>query len=749
MALSIGELVGYVSLDTEAAEKGMDAVESRMGEAKGKWSLLLGGAGIAAAGAFAGSLVGAMNLEPGRDKIAASLGLTEKQAAVAGKVAGDVYANGWGESADEVNTAVEAVMSSIKGMRHASAGDLQSLTQDAMAFAQAMGVEVGKAAQVAGNMIQNGMAKDGTEAFDLLTKASQKVPAELRGDILDATDEYGQFFHSLGIKGPEAMALLANGAKKGMYGIDKAGDAIKEFTIRATDGSKNTSLAFESLGLPFHKVTNDLLAGGDRAHKAFGKIIDGLLAIKDPSKRAQTSLALFGTPMEDLGTKDIPKFLRSLKDGGKGLGDFHGATKKAGDTLSDNARNNIETFKRKVQTGFVNLIGQKVLPVVTEWTGKLNTGLGPAVAFVGDTVRKVTGWLQKHSTTSKILLGIIAALTVVTAAHAAVMAVSAAGGMAAWLKSTRLISAATKVWAAVQWALNIAMDANPIGLIVLAIVALVAAFVIAYKKSETFRNIVQGALHGVVRAGKAVGHFFTDTLPQFFRDAWNKVKELTTRGAGKVVGFVKGIPGKIKSGLGHLVRMFTAPWREAGLAAYNIIRDKGGAVVDWIKGIPGKIMGLAGKFASAGKNLLQGFIDGMKNAAGIISGIAGNVWNSVKGLLNGAIDKINAALSFTIKLPGPDLHVDLPDIPHLRTGGRVGANTPQMAWIGDANEPETVLRDSQLRVLLETAVAAATRNAQPRQDGRGAPLIGAVYQSPGESADALAERLWFKTRKRG
>jgi len=62
------------------------------------------------------------------------------------------------------------------------------------------------------------------------------------------------------------------------------------------------------------------------------------------------------------------------------------------------------------------------------------------------------------------------------------------------------INAATGAWTAVQAVFNAVMAANPIVLVVLAIGALVAAFVVAYNKSETFRNIVDGALRGVARA---------------------------------------------------------------------------------------------------------------------------------------------------------------------------------------------------------------------------------------------------------
>lgn len=82
--------------------------------------------------------------------------------------------------------------------------------------------------------------------------------------------------------------------------------------------------------------------------------------------------------------------------------------------------------------------------------------------------------------------------------RAATLASAAASGFAA---------VKTGVMTAAQWALNAAMDANPIGLVVLAVAALAAGFIIAYKKSETFREIV----HVVTDA--VVGYFKLITLP--------------------------------------------------------------------------------------------------------------------------------------------------------------------------------------------------------------------------------------------
>ncbi len=70
----------------------------------------------------------------------------------------------------------------------------------------------------------------------------------------------------------------------------------------------------------------------------------------------------------------------------------------------------------------------------------------------------------------------------------------------AWTVAQNIAAAASRIWTGVQWALNVAMAANPLGLVVAAVVALVAAIVIAYKNSETFRNIVQKAWEGIQAA---------------------------------------------------------------------------------------------------------------------------------------------------------------------------------------------------------------------------------------------------------
>lgn len=109
----------------------------------------------------------------------------------------------------------------------------------------------------------------------------------------------------------------------------------------------------------------------------------------------------------------------------------------------------------------------------------------PMMGRLADQTLKVIGFIDRHQRLALILTGVL------IAGAAAVMGINTA--VKVYRATSAAITAATKAWALAQKALNISMFANPIGLIVLAVVALVAGFVLAYKKSDKFRAIVNAA----------------------------------------------------------------------------------------------------------------------------------------------------------------------------------------------------------------------------------------------------------------
>src|SRR5690606_12898887 len=156
-----------------------------------------------------------------------------------------------------------------------------------------------------------------------------------------------------------------------------------------------------------------------------------------------------------------------------------------------------------------------------------------ALAPVTGAVAKFFGWMSSEHAgvlrTIGVAIGAIAASTWILGGAMQAMAIlqSIVRFLGIYKALSFAVSVATKVWAATQWLLNAAMSANPIGLIILAIVALVAALVIAYKKSETFRKIVQGIGSALKTAALAV---------------WGAMKAIwsaITGAIGAVVGFVR------------------------------------------------------------------------------------------------------------------------------------------------------------------------------------------------------------------
>lgn len=71
----------------------------------------------------------------------------------------------------------------------------------------------------------------------------------------------------------------------------------------------------------------------------------------------------------------------------------------------------------------------------------------------------------------------------------------------------KAISLATKAWAAIQWVLNAAMNANPIGLFITAVAGLIAILAVLYQKFEGVRNIVNGTWEILKKAGGAITSF--------------------------------------------------------------------------------------------------------------------------------------------------------------------------------------------------------------------------------------------------
>lgn len=636
MALSIGELQGSIGLDDQEFRSGLDRAE---GHAKGFGSRvgpMLLGAGVAAGGLFGAGLVEAMNVDAANDKLAAQLDLTAEQSERLGGVAGALYADAYGASIGEVSTAVGAVVSSIDGMRNASADAVQDMTAKVLDLATAFEVDVGRSAQVAGQLVKSGLAKDATEALDMITLGMQRVPAAVREDLMDAMDEYAPFMQGLGIKGEAALGLLIQASDKGAFGLDKMGDSLKEFMIRATDMSTASKAGYDALGMSQEAMTTKILTGGETAKGAFQQIITGLQNIKDPAKQSQAALALFGTPLEDLSVQEIPDFLESLQLAGEGMGEMSGAAERFGETLNDNAATNLESFWRQLKMKLVDFIGGKVLPVLSQFASFLATNVGPALAAVGRFIVDVlvpalssfATWIGANSTWLTIVAGVIMALFIPALIAMGVNAtVNAAKVVTAWiLQKAAAISSLTAQGAAIlvlvgHWivlgtqaliqgariAAGWILAMGPIAWIITAVVALVALIIANW-----------------------------DTIKKWTIDTWNAIWKWVS---DKLTDIKNWAQARIRDVLGFFEWLGQLPGKVA--AWFGQARDwavrKMGELVDWLRGLPGRAIDAIGdigsKMVEVGRNIIAGVVRGLSDAAGWIKdklmAIARDAWNAV------------------------------------------------------------------------------------------------------------------------
>ena len=285
-------------------------------------------------------------------------------------------------------------------------------------------------------------------------------------------------------------------------------------------------------------------------------------------------------------------------------------------------------------------IGQALLPVMQSVTAFIQEKVVPAIQTFGDwftrdgmpaltrfgatlrdtvlpPLKAVVGWLVQNK---DIILPIAGIIGTMVAAYKA------------WAFVSGIVTAA-------QTALNFALAANPIGLIVMAVAGLIAGLVLLFKKNETFRNVVLGAWEGIKNAITAV----VEWLKPYLTAAWDAIKaavevvwpiiqkviELAWKYIKTyVVTYVKVIKTVVE-GVWKAIKWATQTTWDAIKAfiidpiraAWQIIRTVVGNVRDWLSETWGKIRERASTAWQNVKDAILGPIQaiwtGIKNALGI------------------------------------------------------------------------------------------------------------------------------------
>ena len=280
-----------------------------------------------------------------------------------------------------------------------------------------------------------------------------------------------------------------------------------------------------------------------------------------------------------------------------------------------------------------------IMPSITELSGALVDILSGVLTNVLPPLMEFAGWLADNV---QVVLGFAVAI------GAAVLAFQL------YTATMAIVRGATVLWAGVQAILNGVMAMNPIGIIVLAIIALVAAIIWVATQTTFFQDAWAVMVDIFVNTMGMFSDFFTNTIGMFVDFFTNTVGMFVDFGV-KVVAFISGFWEGLKTTfaaaiaflldlffkfhpLGILIAHFGEIVAFFKTAMSNIGTEVSSGIetaIGFFRDLPGNVLSSLGDMGSflltAGRDLIGGFIDGIKGAVSGVGDAIGGVMNFVGG----------------------------------------------------------------------------------------------------------------------
>lgn len=407
---------------------------------------------------------------------------------------------------------------------------------------------------------------------------------------------------------------------------------------------------------------------------------------------------------------------------------------------------NIKTILTAVWQGIKNVaipIFQTiwgVIKTVFEAIGKIIDKIAPQFANLADQLANGNIDTDKWVKVGEAIAKIIAVIVGVVAAVKTVIAV------------VRTVTSVVKGVSAV-----ISFVSSPVGLVILAIMALIAVGILLYKnwdKIKAFAIRIWTAIKDFfVNIFTSIGNFFTsiwEGISTFFSSVWNGIKETVSGAVSAVWETISTVFSTIWEFISGVA---TNIWTSITTAFTNILSGITGtignikdsivtgftAAIDWIKALPAQAV-------QWGKDIINSIVDGIKSAV-----------SKVGEAVSGVASKIKGFLGFSEPDEGPlsDFHTYMPDMIDLMTKGisagkakvrdALGALTGDMSIMAQANvaSPTTARTAMGSNSVSKSVVQNVNINNKFEGDRAGqqksaAAMDKAAGDSTGEMARALS-----------
>jgi TP901 family phage tail tape measure protein len=405
-----------------------------------------------------------------------------------------------GEAADELAKSMTNVAKHVKGdfgtigsavgevnTRFGYTGEeLENTTEQFMKFAEITGMDATKAVQTVSKAMNNAGIDSSkySEVLDEIAIAAQAsgISAE---KLTENLTKYGSQTRAAGLNTKESIALFAQFEKSGVN-AEMALGGLKTAVKSWSDEGKNSRIEFQRT-IQDIKDSPNILEATQKAIDVFGS-------------KAGTELA----DAIHSGRFEYSEFLDIVK-GSEGTVSATYDETQSGFDKAALAVQNMKTTAAELADGLLQKYSpqieaaiQKITDLIDEYAPKVEDGIDWMTEHLPEIEAGIVGIGVAFATWK--VAGLITAIT------------TALAGM----------SAAEVVAAAKTWLLNTALLANPIGLVVAAIAALVAAFVVLWNKSDKFREFWINLWEKIKVSAAVVIEF----IKIAFKNTWDAIKKV-------------------------------------------------------------------------------------------------------------------------------------------------------------------------------------------------------------------------------
>ena len=630
--LDLGSAVGYLLLDTSDLQSGFKKATEDMKtftDKSNKMSDRLAGIGSSFSKVGAGLTTGVTLPLIGAGTAFTNFASEAETAfsdfrAQAGELTGDmeeykdvmdeIYKNNYGESYEDIASSMATITKTLGGMDPSA---LQETTESAIALRDTMGYDVPESIRTVDTLMKNfGMTAE--EAFDYIVKGNQEG-LDFSDEWIDSLNEYSVQFTKLGLDANDMFNIFKSGADSGAWNLDKIGDAVKEFSIRAVDGSDTTKHAFETLGYDFENTMNKFAQGGEGAREVFFEMTTQLSSMDDEVQKNLVGTELFGTMWEDLG----PEVIKQLSEMTSEATNFKGSMEELKEVKYDNLSSALGGLGRSLKSAGAEL-GEYLIPKVEAAIDVVN-GLVDAFEAAPD-------WMKEMIVNFGLIAAAVGPVLLVIGKFVGFIAqlmplISGAGGLTALLSSLgaaiSAIAAPVAAVIAAIVALKLAWDNNFGGMRD----TLTQFWDDASAAISTIVSFIQGLIESFLSIVTSLWESNWMNIRLIFEDVWNVIETVfgnaITILTNTVMLFLNLFTGNWEGAWENIKAIFSSVWENIK-SIFNL-------ALDFILNLFGVILPSIGQAAT---NVIQAVKDAFSKK-----------WEDIKAWFGEAInDPVNTIL---------------------------------------------------------------------------------------------------------